>query len=80
MGDVLGEGSYAKVKEAIDSETLVCSFSFNSIFLNFSCPDSAGCEDHEEEKAAEDSKRRGECREGDHAAEGVEPQERDEAD
>ena len=23
MGDVLGEGSYAKVKEAIDSETLV---------------------------------------------------------
>ena len=25
MGDVLGEGSYAKVKEAIDSETLVSS-------------------------------------------------------
>ena len=23
MGDVLGEGSYAKVKEAIDSKTLV---------------------------------------------------------
>ena len=23
MGDVLGEGSYAKVKEAIDSEALV---------------------------------------------------------
>ena len=36
MGDVLGEGSYAKVKEAIDQETLVCGlklvFWFNYVF------------------------------------------------
>ena len=34
MGDVLGEGSYAKVKEAIDSKTLV-RFSVNLICLHY---------------------------------------------
>ena len=33
MGDVLGEGSYAKVKEAIDSKTLV-RFSVNFRFVS----------------------------------------------
>lgn len=33
MGDVLGEGSYAKVKEAIDSETLV-SFELGFFLVN----------------------------------------------
>lgn len=34
MGDVLGEGSYAKVKEAIDSETLVGhAFSFFRVYI-----------------------------------------------
>ena len=31
MGDVLGEGSYAKVKEAIDSKTLV------RFYIDFIC-------------------------------------------
>ena len=33
MGDVLGEGSYAKVKEAIDSETLVRLNEYDPEFL-----------------------------------------------
>ena len=35
MGDVLGEGSYAKVKEAIDSETLVSALASVN-FLSYS--------------------------------------------
>ena len=35
MGDVLGEGSYAKVKEAIDSETLVSALA-SVHFLQYS--------------------------------------------
>ena len=38
MGDVLGEGSYAKVKEAIDSETLVSALaSVNFLLYSLVC-------------------------------------------
>ena len=51
MGDVLGEGSYAKVKEAIDSETLVSALALVLISsLIFSTLDTESCENYEETK------------------------------
>ena len=54
MGDVLGEGSYAKVKEAIDSETLVRTLHLCQLFYYFSQPilflDSQSSKDNEEKE------------------------------
>ena len=72
MGDVLGEGSYAKVKEAIDSEALVRQQSASLLNRHDElCAGPASRQDHEEKEVTENTKRRGQCGEGDKAAEGT---------